>query len=551
MFLPWCFQRCKAPRSLRFLSSAEGPTPEFGRAIQNKDLDRHTQVVNALRREQVVRGVPVARIDDDGKGVVALYVRKDRQLYEFNYAGALPGERLHLRVELARHDRFRGRKQPGKYRLSMVARGAASPEEVTPECQHFSRDKCGGCTFQHLAYTAQLREKQAWLLSRIDEYGLHGAKVRDITPSTCAYGYHSRTEFKFFLRDGPQMGLHPEGSPVPVVITRCHLHPAASQCAFEATIKAVRMELDAMPFDERTGKGWLCTAAFRAAARQTGGHEVLVTLTTVRDAPMERLRCLAARILDGCVDVVGVTWSIEGGEPVERSPGWRSHGSTQQTLLAGRSHLVHYVSSLPFESSPEAFCRPNLFLLDEVLRRVEELCAGGTGTLWDAFCGQGFLAFFLLARQRCSMVVAIDRSAPALNALERNLCTHGFRGQAHIVCADLGSPAELRALSTRLPSAASEDIAADLPVARTRSVQGPAAGGVQHWDARTRIDKKCSWDGVACADSSPGDSLPPPDILLADPGRNGMPKEIAPFDSHPHSSRFELAARLQWRGPAG
>merc|ERR1719203_97167 len=80
--------------------------------------------------------------------------------------------------------------------------------------------------------------------------------------------------------------------------------------------------------------------------------------------------------------------------------------------------------------------------------------------------------------------------------------------------------------------------------------------------------------------------LPRPDVLICDPGRNGMPKPfrrflselrapvvifigssrpflrdcvllgrrgyelqvVAPFDSYPHTARFEMVAKFQWRG---
>ena len=38
-----------------------------------------------------------------------------------------------------------------------------------------------------------------------------------------AYGWHARTEFRFFLREGLQLGLHPEGSPVPLALSKCLL----------------------------------------------------------------------------------------------------------------------------------------------------------------------------------------------------------------------------------------------------------------------------------------------------------------------------------------
>merc|ERR1719203_2416839 len=147
-------------------------------------------VVNSLRRDQLVRGASVGRMDDDGNGVVTVYVRRDKQAFEFPYPRTLPGETLHLRVQQAKHDRFKGKKQAGKYRLYLEERGAPSPEEVAPACEHFNKDKCGGCAIQHLAYAAQLEEKDHWLSMFFHQYGLRAADVRKIVPSPAKYGFH-------------------------------------------------------------------------------------------------------------------------------------------------------------------------------------------------------------------------------------------------------------------------------------------------------------------------------------------------------------------------
>ena len=44
-------------------------------------------------------------------------------------------------------------------------------------------------------------------------------KLRGISQEI--YGWHARTEFRFFLREGLQLGLHPEGIPIPVPLSRC------------------------------------------------------------------------------------------------------------------------------------------------------------------------------------------------------------------------------------------------------------------------------------------------------------------------------------------
>ncbi|CAE8612949.1 unnamed protein product, partial [Polarella glacialis] len=558
-------------------------------------LHDQTVVVNALRKDQVLRGVTVAHIDENGHGVVGIHVRKDKQSFEFAFARTLPGERLNLIVEHARHDKYK-KKEPGKYRLLLEERGAASLDEVTPRCAHFS-EKCGGCAFQHFRYEAQVQAKHSLLCQRMEEYRLDrgGPEVPLPEPSPSAFGFHGRTEFRFFLRDGIRMGLHPVGNPVPISISQCHLHPEASHRAFQAVLDSVRAEARATAFDERTGRGWLCSAIFKASPHavvkvsaddvsKIPEMEVLVTLVTIPGAPQEVLVRVAESVMSRCKDVVGVTWSDEGGEPASRLAGWRSLGREPQKLLAGRGHLTQHVLGVSLEAAPEAFSRPNQLLADAVASKVVEFSkAGPEDIVWDTFCGQGSLSLPLLLARGCRQLVAFDRSEPAILSLRRNTALHNLEAKVQVVQEDLGSPAFLRALAARLPEPLER-----LPGRRREFHRKEDKEDSEDEDDDDVEDSgaRHRGKGQLVAGSSLPASMPRPDVLLADPGRNGLPKafrryifdlqvprlvyigsgkaflrditllvrrgyelqEVASFDSHPHNARLEVVASLQWNG---
>lgn len=67
----------------------------------------------------------------------------------------------------------------------------ASEERIAPPCQHFG--SCGGCQYQHMAYSAQLRIKQRQireLLARIG--GFEDFPVAQTRPCPSPYGYRNR-----------------------------------------------------------------------------------------------------------------------------------------------------------------------------------------------------------------------------------------------------------------------------------------------------------------------------------------------------------------------
>lgn len=112
-------------------------------------VHEETFVINSIKgRDQVIRGVPVAGVDENGHGTIHLHVRRDKQNYEFSFARALPGEKLNLIVTHVTKNRLK-KKEIANFHLAIDERCSASIEEVTPRCQHFA-EKCGGCSFQNL-----------------------------------------------------------------------------------------------------------------------------------------------------------------------------------------------------------------------------------------------------------------------------------------------------------------------------------------------------------------------------------------------------------------
>jgi len=67
----------------------------------------------------------------------------------------------------------------------------SSPERVEPQCRYFGQ--CGGCQYQHLAYTAQLRLKHKQIGDLFQRIGGFDPKlVAPVVPCPQPYGYRNR-----------------------------------------------------------------------------------------------------------------------------------------------------------------------------------------------------------------------------------------------------------------------------------------------------------------------------------------------------------------------
>lgn len=110
----------------------------------------------------------------------------------------------------------------------LVAVEVPSPERIEPRCPVFGR--CGGCSYQHLNYPAQLALKEHQLaatLRRVGHLSAEDAPVRTIVASPRAFEYRNR--ITVHLVDGAA-GFHAAGSNKLVEIQRCDIaEPAVNE----------------------------------------------------------------------------------------------------------------------------------------------------------------------------------------------------------------------------------------------------------------------------------------------------------------------------------
>ncbi len=146
--------------------------------------------MNKVAKQKFFEDVRIIDIAEEGKGVgktddFVLFVDK-----------AIPGDVADVQVYKSKKNFGEGRivalKQPSEYR-------------VEPFCEHFGT--CGGCKWQHMDYTGQLKFKQksvADALSRIAKIDVDG--IMDIVPSPEDRYYRNKLEYTFsdkrWLYDG-------------------------------------------------------------------------------------------------------------------------------------------------------------------------------------------------------------------------------------------------------------------------------------------------------------------------------------------------------------
>ena len=94
----------------------------------------------------------------------------------------IPGENVTVAIT---------RKKKNYAEASLVSVVQPSPDRVQPECPYFGR--CGGCSYQHIAYPAQLALKSAQVEQTLRRVGkMAEVPLRPMVPSPKSYGYRNR-----------------------------------------------------------------------------------------------------------------------------------------------------------------------------------------------------------------------------------------------------------------------------------------------------------------------------------------------------------------------
>ncbi len=168
--------------------------------------------MSGVRKRNLPQGsftAEVTSLDHEGRGVARLDGRVTF------IADALPGETVEFKYLSQRRDQAEGQ---------VTAVLVASPDRVTPPCEHFGL--CGGCALQHLAPAKQIEWKQHELMQTLQRVGK--VTPREIAPAltapTLGYRRRARVGVKFVEKKGGTLvGFRERG------------------CSFLATLKSCKV----------------------------------------------------------------------------------------------------------------------------------------------------------------------------------------------------------------------------------------------------------------------------------------------------------------------
>ena len=363
-----------------------------------------------MRRKKPLQPIEKLRVDGIGKKGKGVGRTKEGQVVFIQ--GAIPGDIVDVNIQKKRR----------KYLEGKIAQiHIESADRVLPKCTHFGT--CGGCSWQHMEYTAQLRHKQQEVTDALQRIG--GIEIPHFEPIIgCKdfFGYRNKMEFSFSARrwltaneisgenpieDRTALGFHIPGMWDKIVdISYCHIQPELPN-SIRNEVKAYARNAGLSFYDARDKEGFLRSLMLRTTLK----GEIMVVIQFFYENKIAR-----KALLDHLVETFPMITSLQ----------YIINEKANDSIYDQEIHCYHgspYISEsmgdLSFRITPKAFYQTNPAQAEVLYTKALELAAlKNTDVVYDLYTGLGTIAQFVA--HTCKKVIGIESVPEAIVAAKEN-----------------------------------------------------------------------------------------------------------------------------------
>ena len=349
----------------------------------------------------------------DGKGVgkidnMAVFV-----------PGAALGDELEVKIIKACKSYF-----VGKIEKIIVP----SKDRITPDCNHFT--KCGGCSFRHISYDAELKIKKKHVsdcISRIG--GFKDTKIDEIVPAENLNFYRNKSQIPVGNAGGKIIsGFFSPHSHRIVNCDECLLHPAE----FDKIVCAVKFWMERFKisaYNEASGKG-LVRHIYMRYAEKTG--EIMVCLA-VNGGDIPFKNELLKVLTENFKNIKGVILNINR-EKTNVILGKKS------VVIWGKGFITDELCGFKFNISPLSFYQVNRSQTERLYNLVKSnLNLSKNSLILDLYCGIGTIGLSLSGSAR--EIIGAEIVPEAVKDAKENARINGINN-AKFFCCDASEIAE-------------------------------------------------------------------------------------------------------------
>ena len=306
-----------------------------------------------------------------------------------------------------------------------------SPDRVMPLCSHFHL--CGGCSWQHINYAAQLRFKQKSVVDAMQRIGkIEVEETLPIIGSARTEYYRNRLDFAFsdkrwrtweemsnpIENNEPALGFHIPGKFDKVFdVTRCYLQMDPCN-QIRLAIRDYAIEKKLPFFNIRSQQGLMRSLIVRTT---TTGESMVIIIFFREDK--EEINALMEFIKGRFPTLTSLYYVIN-------PKGNDTTYDLEHILYHGRDYMIEKTNGISFRIGPKAFFQTNPFQAEILFREAKKM-AGLTGNeiVYDLYTGVGSIALYIA--DMAKKVIGIETVSEAidsakLNAADNNISNADF-----------------------------------------------------------------------------------------------------------------------------
>jgi 23S rRNA (uracil1939-C5)-methyltransferase len=302
---------------------------------------------------------------------------------------AVPGDVADIQLTRKKNSYAEGR---------VVRFHTCSAQRTEAFCRHYG--VCGGCKWQILPYTEQIRYKQQQVvdsLTRIGKVAL--PEISPILGSEKTIFYRNKLEFTFsnkrWITDAEvqsgqpftncnALGFHIPGRFDKVLdIEECSLQAEPSN-TIRLTIRNFCIENDCEFFDLRNQTGWLRNLILRTST--TGEVMLIVVFSRENEAKRKKLLNFIAERFPAITSLLYILNSKANDTILDQ----------EVHVFKGRDHIFEQMEGLRFKIGPKTFYQTNSEQAHRLYTVARQFCGlTGNELVYDLYTGAGAIANFI------------------------------------------------------------------------------------------------------------------------------------------------------------
>lgn len=315
----------------------------------------------------------------------------------------IPGEEVKVTIEHAVRR---------KWQTTIDEFVTTHPDRVEAPCPHF--EKCGGCSWQHLSYEGQLREKTNAVKGFLQKEGFDTDLVEPTIGMDEPWNYRNKMEFTF-APDG-SLGLHEKGNYLKVIpLETCLImKPEMKEAVLEIANWVKEYELTG--YNKETVEGLL---RFVMVRESFVTNEIMLAIFAT-EAPEEvaGISELISRIESKFPNVKSLLW-LENRDPADFAQAEEVH------VLSGRDFIYDEMMGYRYRLWYDTFFQPNPAQAEKLVKLAIEMGdPKETKKMIDLFCGVG--TFSLPFASRVKELAGIEIVETSIASAKRNAKENGL-----------------------------------------------------------------------------------------------------------------------------